>query len=163
MKRYQEQLRLKEAKYEQHRKEEAKKSWGDIGCWSESGDNILSHIEGSVEKHATYVLKHVSSVFKPPFIVAVSWPSKLVCEEVYGSDDIYLGNLSDKAPENPCLLANDIDVYHGKWGEEQLTIHFKEMNYHKVSGVDLDANTIPCSVLSTTLLLQNNDINATAV
>ena len=105
----------------------------------------------------------MTSVVKPPFIVAVLWPAKLVCKEVYGSDDTNIGNLSDKAPENPCLLANDIDVYHGKWGEEQLTIHFKEMKYHKVSGVDLDVNTIPCSGLSTTSLLQKNDVNATAV
>ena len=92
----------------------------------------------------------MESVVKPPLIVAGSWPEKLVYEEVFGSDGIDLGNLSDKAPENPCLLANYIDVYHGKWGEEQLTIYFKEIKYHKVSGVDLDVNTIPCYVLSTT-------------
>ena len=162
-KKYQEELKLKEAKEEERRKEEAKKEWGALGCWSESGDNILSHIKGSVEKHATYVLKHVESVVNPPFIVAGLWPEKLVCEEVFGSDDVELGNLADKAPENPCLLANDIDVYHGKWAEEKLTIHFKEMKYHKVADVDLGVNTIPCSGLSTTSLLQNNGVNATAV
>ena len=61
-----------------------------------------------------------------------------------GSDDADLGNLADKAPENPWIISNDIDVYNCKWGEEQLTIHFKEMKYHKVAGVDLDVNTIPC-------------------
>ena len=105
----------------------------------------------------------MSSVFKPPFIVAVSWPAKLVCEELFGYDDVDIVNLADKAPENICLLANDIDVYNGKWGEEQLTIHFKEMKYHRVAGVDLDVNTIPCSGLSTTSLLHINDLNAAAV
>ena len=37
------------------------------------------------------------------------------------------------------------------------------MNYHNVAGVDLDVNTIPCSGLSTTSLLQYNDVNSTAV
>ena len=105
----------------------------------------------------------MESVVNPSFIVDSLWPEKLFCEEVFGSDDVELGNLADKAPENSCLIKNDIDVYHGKWGEEQLTIHFKEMKYHKVSGVDLDVNTIPCSGLSTTSLLQKNDVNATAV
>ena len=91
------------------------------------------------------------------------WTEKKFCEEVFGSDDVELGNLADKAPENPCLLANDIDVYHGKWAEEKLTIHFKEMKYHKVADVDLGVNTIPCSGLSTTSLLHNNYVNATAV
>ena len=95
-------------------------------------------------------MKHVASVVKPPLIVAGSWPEKLVCEEVFDSDDVGLVSLADKVTENPCLLANDIDVYHGKCGEEQLTIYFKEIKYHKVSGVDLDVKTIPCSVLSTT-------------
>ena len=59
----------------------------------------------------------MASVLKPPFVVAGLWTEKLVCEEVFVSDDVELGNLSDKASENTCLLANDIDVYHGKWGE----------------------------------------------
>ena len=37
------------------------------------------------------------------------------------------------------------------------------MKHHKVAGVDLDVNTIPCSGLSTTSLLHKNDLNATAV
>ena len=37
------------------------------------------------------------------------------------------------------------------------------MKYHKVAGVDLDVNTIPCYGLSTTSLLQKNDVNTTAV
>ena len=37
------------------------------------------------------------------------------------------------------------------------------MNYHKVAGVDLDVNTIPCSGLSTTSLLHNNYVSATSV
>ena len=41
------------------------------------------------------------SVVKPPLIVAGSWPAKLVCEEFFVSDDVDLGNLSDKASENP--------------------------------------------------------------
>ena len=82
---------------------------------------------------------------------------------MFVADDVDIGDLSDKAPENPCLIENDIDLYRGMWGEEQLTIHFKEMKYHKVAGVGLDVNTIPCSGLSTTSLLQNNDVNETAV
>ena len=146
----QEKQKLKEAKQEEHIKEESKKAWQALGCCLESGDKIISHIKGSVEKHLTYVLKHVESVVKPQFIVAGLWPAKLVCEEFFGYDDVELGNLSDKAPENPCLLENDIDVYHGNWGEEQLTIHFKEMKDHKVAGVDLYVNTIPCSGFSKT-------------
>ena len=80
-----------------------------------------------------------------------------------GSNYLELGNLADKAPENSCLIENDIYVYHGKWVEEQLTVHFKEMRYYKVSGVDFDFNSIPCSVLSKTALIQNNDVNSTAV
>ena len=72
---------------------------------------------------------------------------------VFGSDDVDLGNLDDKAPGNTCLIANDIDVYHGKWVEEQPTIHFKEIKYHKVAGVDLDVNTIPCYSFSKTSML----------
>ena len=82
---------------------------------------------------------------------------------MFGSDYVELGDLADKVPENPCLLANDIDVYYGKWWEEQLTIHFKEIEYHKVAGVYLYVNTTPCSSFSKTSLLQNNDVNATAV
>ena len=52
------------------------------------------------------------------------WTEKIVCEEVFGSDYAELVNLADKASENLWLLANDIDVYHGKWGGEQLKIHF---------------------------------------
>ena len=44
------------------------------------------------------------------------WTEKKFCEEVFGSDDVELGDLSDKALENPCLLENNIDVYYGKWG-----------------------------------------------
>ena len=43
----------------------------------------------------------MESVVKPPFIVAGLWPEKLVCEGVFGSDDLELGNLADKAPETP--------------------------------------------------------------
>ena len=67
----------------------------------------------------------MASVVKTSFIVAGSWPEKLICEEVLGSDYVELGSLADKAPANPCLLEKYIDLYHGKWGEEQLTIHFK--------------------------------------
>ena len=82
---------------------------------------------------------------------------------MFGSDDVELGNLADKAPENSCLIKNDIDLYHGKWGEEQLTINFKEIKYHKAAGVDLYVDTIPCSGLITTSLIQNNDVNETEV
>ena len=37
------------------------------------------------------------------------------------------------------------------------------MKHHKVAGVDLDVNTIPCSGLSTTSLIQKNDVNAISV
>ena len=82
---------------------------------------------------------------------------------MFVSDDEEIGHLADKAPGNPCLPEHDIDVYHGKWGEEKLTIHFKEMKHHKVAGVDLDVKTIPCSGLSTTSLIQKNDVNAISV
>ena len=94
-------------------------------------------------------MKHVSSVVNPPFIVAVLWPELFICEEVFGSDYEELGNLADKESEKPCLLSNDIGVYHGKWGEEKLIINFKEMKYHRVAGVDLYVKKIPCSTLST--------------
>ena len=58
----------------------------------------------------------MASVVQPLLIVTSSWTEKLVCEEVFGSDDVDLDNLDDKAPKIPCLLANNIDVYHGKWG-----------------------------------------------
>ena len=59
-------------------------------------------------------MKHVESVLYPPFVVAGSFPLKLVCKEVFGSDDVELGYLADKAPENIFPIANNIDVYHGK-------------------------------------------------
>ena len=40
----------------------------------------------------------MASVVNPPFIVAGLWTEKLVCEEVFGSDDVELSDLSDKAP-----------------------------------------------------------------
>ena len=49
--------------------------------------------------------------------MAFSWASKLVYEKVFGSDDLDLGSLAEKEPEYSCLLASDIYVYHGKWGE----------------------------------------------
>ena len=52
-------MKLKQAKKEEHRKAESKKAWEALGFWSESGHKIISHIKGSVEKHATYVMKHV--------------------------------------------------------------------------------------------------------
>ena len=42
-------------------------------------------------------MNHVASVLKSPFIVAGSWPEKIVCEGVFGSDDVELVNLADKA------------------------------------------------------------------
>ena len=68
----QEELNLKYPKEEDHGKEEANKELEALGCWSESGEKILSHIKGIVEKHSTYVLKHLASVVKLPFIVAGS-------------------------------------------------------------------------------------------
>ena len=59
----------------------------------------------------------MASVVKPPFIVARLCPEKIVCEEVFGYDDVKLGDLDDKAPVNIYLIENNIDVYHGKWGE----------------------------------------------
>ena len=41
---------------------------------------------------------------------------KLVCKEVFGIYDADIGNSYDNATENPCLLANDIYLYHKKWG-----------------------------------------------
>ena len=75
-KKEQEELKLKEVKEEEHRKEESKKFWEARGFWSKIGDNVLSHIKDSVEKHATYVLKHVASVVKPPFIMDGLSPEK---------------------------------------------------------------------------------------
>ena len=82
---------------------------------------------------------------------------------MFGSDYVDLDNLADKSQENPCLIANDIDVYHVKLVEEELTIHFKEVKYQQVAGVDFYFNTIPCSALSKNSLIQNNDLNTTAV
>ena len=82
---------------------------------------------------------------------------------MFGSDDVDLGNLAHKESENPCLIEHDVDVYHGKWWEEQHTIHVKEMKHYKVASADLDLKTIPCSVLSTTSLLQKNDLYTTSV
>ena len=82
---------------------------------------------------------------------------------MFVADDVDIGDLSDKAPENTYLIENDIDAYHGMWGEQQLTIQINKMRYCKVAGVYLDVNIIPCSGSSTTSLLHNNYLNSTAV
>ena len=63
-------------------------------------------------------------------------------------------------------MANDIDVYHGTWnnedGRELLNVLMSEISYMDVDGIDIPVNTVKCKNLSAKAFLSSNDVNVTA-
>ena len=63
----------------------------------------------------------------------------------------------------PSLLANDVDVYHGSFGDGSLKVWKDSITYFEdVDEIDVPINTVQCSNLSSELFLCNNDLNVTA-
>lgn len=160
--REQQQEKLQAMEDKKRREEEIKQAWEALGQWLEKGERVLEKIEGDMQKKSITVLERVATVISPPFVVLGSWPAKLICDVMFSCGDLELDDIVDDLPEDPGLIANDIDVYHGNWGDGQVTVHFKDMKYHNLANLDLEVNAVPCSDLNITSLLHNNDINATA-
>ena len=59
------------------------------------------------------------------------------------------------------LSFNDIDVYHGNFGEGN--IERRDCTYSKLEDIEKDVNFIKCNNLNLLSLVRNCDINAVAV
>lgn len=158
----QQQEKLQAIEHKRRKAEETKQAWEALGQWLDRGERILEKVEEDIQKKATMVMKRVATVVSPPFLVLGSWPAKIICDAVISCDGLELDGIVDDLPKDLDLLANDIDVYHGSWGDGDTIVHFKEMKYHKVANLDLEVNAVPCSDLNISSILHNNDINSTA-
>ena len=63
-----------------------------------------------------------------------------------------------------CLVANDVDVYHGSFTSDinsSMTVLLDQIKYQEVDGFGWEINTVKCERLSTSNFLSNNDLNIT--
>jgi len=69
----------------------------------------------------------------------------------------------DSSVDVATMVANDIDVYHGTFGDGKLKVFRNCIHYiDNIDGLDVPINTVKCSNISAESFLSNNDLNATA-
>ena len=91
------------------------------------------------------------------FIIGGSWAAMKIV-------DALVDVCEEEEFEAMALEANDVDVYHGEFTEEdrKLNVKLDAICYKKVDELAVEVNTVECENLSARSLLQNNDLNITA-
>ena len=94
----------------------------------------------------------IASHINEDFICAGSFPAALLAS-------IWSNKSANNEPAK--LIFNDIDVYHGEFGEVVLQRHKCEQAHLK--GIEKEVNLISCTSINVEWLMANCDINAVAV
>jgi hypothetical protein len=126
------------------------------------GSQLLQEVKEKFNERVSDVIGKISlleTIRKKSFVIVGSWPARELAQ-----------TLKESSPgsDPPVLLANDIDVYVGVKDNvvgRPLKIHHRKTAYHstKTTGIKEDVNTVEGENLCWQNLLENNDINATAI
>jgi hypothetical protein len=133
----------------------------------------LSSLQEELQEACAPIVDSLANFIDGPFVIGGLYTAMQLVE-------VMLGIVSDINEEErddsdmppsfidlvlPHLKANDIDVYHGQFGDGPLEMSWLEgaIAHIKVDGIDDEVNTVHCLNFSGKGFLDNNDINATAV
>lgn len=113
-------------------------------------------LQPCLRKVSECLTSQLSSPTFVPFVVLGSWAAKMLCDTLTSSGQLH-------SPVAASLVANDIDVHHGKSGDGPLELVPHKNKKHTVEGIGIEVNTVEVTGFDCKRLLANNDVNATAV
>lgn len=142
-----------------------------LACWNASGLEMLNCIETELNESCRSVVESLATYFDGHFVIGGSFPAMKLTEVISRVVDAVENPVKSDLPIDffhlnlPSLKANDIDVYHGQYGDGPLVISKLDgaISRVDVDGIDEEVNTVRCLKFSGSAFLDNNDINATAV
>ena len=133
----------------------------ELRPFQERANGMMSEIESGLASMLTDEVRLIlSSTELSECVIGGSYVSRALASVV--------ANLcrDDSAVDSTNLVANDVDVYHGKFADagsdSQLVVKMNSIKYVDVKGIDVPVNTVECLNLSAESILANNDLNVTA-
>ena len=140
----------------------------ELAPFVEAGSTLLRMIDTHLPENLDDILEAIGAhIGKPSFICGGSWPAMLISNAVFDfavedEDSTMVVEILDGLDAIE-LKSNDIDLYHGTDGNGSLCVLWDRIQYQNVDNVPLEVNTVECRNLNARNILDNNDINATAV
>jgi hypothetical protein len=125
--------------------------------WQEKGSAMLADILLLLTAKIQATLNTLAAHLQGPFLILGSWPALKILQSM--NDECLQDTLSTLSK----LKANDIDVYQGLPGNGECEIIIEGITKGRIEDVDLEVNIVPVKNFNAQSLLENNDINATAV